>query len=145
MLGLGLAAGVGETRVGQPEPLRLRVHALDKARFAASHGLGQRHRGVVARLHDQPAQQLVDGRRMPFVEIHARAWRQQSGFGRRHHPAALDIASLQCLKHQVSRHQLGQRCRFKAALALLAGQHLAGVEIVEDPRLRRDFDAPAGT
>ncbi|HMS80765.1 MAG TPA: hypothetical protein PKC20_14770, partial [Burkholderiaceae bacterium] len=90
------------------QALRLAVHLGRERRLAAPHRLGEDDRRVVARLHDQPAQQLLDGRRLGRIDEHPRADRLPRGRRDRGALVERELALLDRVEREIGGHQLGE-------------------------------------
>ena len=88
-LRIGQAGGIGEVGVGHAQALRLAVHQRGEGFLAAGDGLGERHAGVVARLHDHAADELIHTDRLVGLDEHARAFHAPGRGGDRHHLVGL--------------------------------------------------------
>ena len=109
--GAGQAFGVLVAGVLHAQRLGLLVHELDEVLDRAAHALGQRHGGVVARLHDHPLDQVVHRHLHLGVDEHARARHLPGALADRQRLLQVDLLGAERVEHQVGRHQLGQRCR----------------------------------
>ena len=118
--------------------LGLLVHQRGKGGFAAAHGFGQRHGGVVARLHDHALVQFVHRDRLARLDEHARAARAPRVLGHRHGLLQRQALFVQRVEHDVGRHDLGERGRLDLHVGVGCGQRLAAVHIDDDPGLGRD-------
>ena len=94
--GLAQAGDVPELRVLQAPGLGLAVHHRDEAVERAADGLGQRHRGVVAALHDHALEQVVHLGRHRRVDEHQRAAALALGPGALRHRQRLLAGSASC-------------------------------------------------
>ena len=129
---------VDEAGVREPELLRLVVHPLRERILAAGNEFGQRDRGVVAGLHDHPAQQFVDGDRAPRLDEHPRALGAPCALGHRHRLRRRDRPGLQRGEGEVRGHQLGERRGVAALVGVLRDDRLAARPVDEDVRRRGD-------
>ena len=133
VLRTGQAGRVGEARVRHAEALRLLVHLRDERLLAAPDQLGQRNRGVVARLDDQTVKQFVDGGRAGRIDEHPRADRLV-GIGRDRRACVQgELLVLDRIEGEIGGHQLGERRRLDPHVGVACGQQLTGGEIHEQP------------
>jgi hypothetical protein len=117
----------GGAGVQRAQLLGQRVHLVDRNRYPAERA-GQRVRGVVAGVHDQGEQQLVD---------------RVLAAGTQTHPGALLVGVLlradhdhvlaQLADHDDCQQHLDQRGRALAGMRVLRGQHRARVQVGDDP------------
>ena len=143
--GVGQAFRVLVARVLHAERLGLLVHEFDEMLDRAAHAFGQRHGGVVARLHDQALDQVFDRHLHLRVDEHARAGHLPGARADRQGLLQGDLLGLERVEHQVGRHQLGQRGRLDRAVDVLLRQHLVGRDVEQQVAARRDLRAAPGT
>ena len=136
VLRVGQPRRVGEARVDEAEPLRLRVHPLGECRLAAGDHFGQRDRGVVAGLHDHAVQEFVDRHRAPHLDEHPRALGPPRALRHRDRLRRRQYLVAQRDEHKVRGHQLGQRCRVPALVGVVCGQRRAAGVVEQQPRRR---------
>ena len=140
MVRVGPAVRIHEMRARHAELLRLGVHALGETLLAPGHALGDDDAGIIARLHDDAAQQILDLDVVAELDIHLRALHAPGALGDGEAVGQLELAALQRLEEQIGRHHLGQGGRLDLSLAVLVHQHGAGVVVGDVERLRRGLD-----
>ena len=144
VVGVRPAAGVDEVRVAQAEVGGALVHELGEGRLGARKPLRHDHGGVVARLHDDAADELLDGRPVALVEEHGRA-AHGARLGRDGEPGIeIDAAILQRLEQHVERHELRHRGRRQRLVGVLVHQHRVGGEVHDVGRARLGLEGDAG-
>ena len=137
--GLGQAFRVLESGGRHTQRLGLGVHHLDKVLGRAAYALGQRHRGIVARLHDHALDQVFHRHLHLGVDEHARAGHLPGAFADRQRLRQGDFLAAQRVEHQIGRHQLGQRGRLNHGIGVLGGQHLVRRHVDQQVVTRGNF------
>ena len=113
---------------------------LRRERFlAAAEPLGDDDAGVVARLHDDPAQQVLD--RDPFADLdeHLRAALAPGLFADQEGVVERQGAFGEAVEHHVHRHDLAHRRRRHEIVGVLFEQHRAGRFLDQNRLAREDF------
>ena len=137
--GLGQALGVTVAGRLHAQRLRLVVHQLDEPLDRAADTFSQRHRGVVAGLHDHALDQIVDWHRHLRVDEHGGAADFPGPHADRQALLEVDLFRLQRIEYEVLRHQLGQRRRFHRSVDVARRQHLVGSDIEQQIAAGCDF------
>ncbi len=129
---LGDARDVLERGVLQAPGLGLAIHHRHVGVDAAGHAFGERHRGVIAGVDDQPLQQFVDRGRHRGIDEHQRSAALALGPGALGHRQLLvqrQLVLAQRDEDRVRRHQLGERSRVCRRVGTALGQHLSRVHV----------------
>ncbi len=136
VLGIRQAGGVLEMCRGQTQFGRLFVHQGGKGAFATRNGFGQRHRGIVTRLHDHTLQQIVHRHLRIDFDKHARAF-GTPGLVRDHDVLVqLQAACLQGIKDQIGCHQLGQGSGLHLFIESFCRDDLSTIDVHGQPGTR---------
>jgi hypothetical protein len=114
------------------ELLGIGVHHLHEGGLVAADFLGERHRGVVARLHDHADDQVLDRDLLADLDEHFRAFLLPGVLADGHRVGELDAAFLQCLEHAVGRHELRQARGLLARIGFERGEHAAAIVVDDD-------------
>ena len=134
----GEPLGVAVTGIAHAQALCRGIHVLHKGFFAAKQPFGQRHGGVIARLHDHALEQVFHAHQLARLNEHARARHFPGLFAHAKGLVHADLAAFERVKHDVGRHQLGQRGRFHHGIHVLGGQDLVvGAHVDEQKAARR--------
>jgi thiol:disulfide interchange protein DsbD len=105
------------------------VHELNKTLHTSGHTFGQSHRRIVTRLDNHAFDQILHRDAHLRVNEHAGAGHTPSSLGDRQNLLAVELATLDRIEHQISRHQLGQRCGFDLHIGIFSGEYLIGRHI----------------
>ncbi len=111
LAGVGQARGVGEVRLGHAELAGALGHLLGEGRLAAGEALGHHDAGVVAGLHDDAVDEVVDPHLGAGLDEHARAFHRLGVRGDEELGVLGDAAVAERLEEHVERHQLRHRGR----------------------------------
>ena len=140
--GFGQAGGVLERGVLQAEGLRLAVHHADELVERAADRLGQRHRGVVAGLHDLALEEFLDGRGHGGVDEHQRTAGLAlvpGPLGDRQALLQRELLVVDRGEDHVQAHQLGQRGRIGRDVGVALGQGLVAGQVEHQEALGVDL------
>lgn len=134
MVRVGPAGRVGEMGILEPQlPCPFRHHVC-KRRLAAADRLGQHDTGVIARLHDHAAQQVLDPRPAVDLKEHGRRARRRATtaprlFRHRQLVVQGKRSVLDRFQRHQHRHHLGHRGRRHRLVTILREQDAAGLVI----------------
>ena len=134
------AGRILEEAVGQAEFLRLLVHQFGELLFGSSNRFGKHNTGVIARLHDDTTNQVLDFHLRANLHEHLRAAHLPGSLGDRQLVFKPHLALLQPLIDQVDRHQLGHRGRRHLNIGILFQQRRAGVVVHDIGPSRQGID-----
>ena len=148
---VGQSARIREIRARHAEAPGLAVHAFHERRFRACEGFGESDAGIVARLDDQPVQQLFDRDRPARLDEHARTGRAPCALRDADRLTEGERPALERRESEVRGHELGERSRLDALLRIAARDRLSAGCVEEQPgarihhgRLRRGGERDAG-
>ncbi len=117
--------GIDEMRLLEPDLTRPRVHHAHETFHRSAQRLGDHDAGIVARLDDDAADQILDRNPVADIDEHFRAAAFAPGaLGYRQRVAELHPSVLQPLKQQLQRHQLAHRGGRHRRETVLGPQHL---------------------
>ena len=154
--GIGFPARIGEAGLGHAELGGPLVHQLGEGFLGAGHAFGEHHRGVVAGLDDQPAQQVLDPHPALHREKHRRAVRVRPALapgllGDVVKVVEMKAALLQLAKDDLRRQELRGRGRRRRLVGVLLVEDGSAVVVLdqrdlgarrEGPRLGRASGEP---
>ncbi len=129
MVGIGQAVDIGKVTVGEPDFLGFLVHLIDKGLLAAGQPFGQHDAGVVARLHDHAAHQILDLDAAAERHEHLRSAGPPGVLADRQLVIELSPPLLQIVEDEISGHHLAHRRRRHALLGVLVEQNRTGIRL----------------
>jgi len=140
MLRVRPAGGIAEHALGQAKLARTLVHHLGETLFRAGDAFGQHDAGIVARLHDDAAQQVFHLHPAAQRHEHLRALHAPGFFADWEFVIEAELAGCKLFKDHEGGHQLRHRRRRHQFVGILLEQHRAGIVIDQDHLPRRRID-----
>ena len=134
------ARRVQERAVGQADLARPPVHLIGERLLAAGNALGDDDGGVVARLHDDAAQQIRDADPRVDHDEHLGAAHAPCFLAHQKLVVEAQRARLEPLEHHVDGHQLAHRRRRHGHIGRFFEQHRPGRGVDEDGLTRGRLD-----
>jgi hypothetical protein len=112
--------------------VRPRRHLLGEGLLRAGQALGDHDTGIVARLHDDAAQKVLDRNPLADLDEHLRAAHAPGFLAHGELVVELQAAVMQALEHHEHGHQLAHRGRRQRLIGILGIQHLTRIVVDQD-------------
>ncbi len=123
------AGGILKMAIAHPQQRRLLVHDVGKGSFAASHMLRQSDTGIVTRLDNHAAQQILHRHLGALANKHLRAAHLPGLDANIDEISRFQVAALDLRRDNIAGHHLGQAGRRQLLIGISLHQHRTGIGI----------------